>query len=60
LRTPKLLRANSYPKVIDQNVVDGLSVSTRGYVMENGSIVLQGASGDMLGNEQIRAAYLGL
>jgi branched-chain amino acid transport system ATP-binding protein len=46
--------------IVEQNVVDGLSVSTRGYVMENGSIVLQGASSDLLGNAQIRAAYLGL
>lgn len=46
--------------IVEQNVVDGLSVSSRGYVVENGSIVLQGTSSELLGNEQIRAAYLGL
>jgi branched-chain amino acid transport system ATP-binding protein len=46
--------------IVEQNVVDGLSVSTRGYVVENGAIMLQGASNDLLNNEQVRAAYLGL
>ena len=46
--------------IVEQNVVDGLSVSSRGYVVENGAIMLQGASSDLLNNEQVRAAYLGL
>ena len=46
--------------IVEQNVVDGLSVSTRGYVVENGAIILQGASADLLNNEQVRTAYLGL
>jgi branched-chain amino acid transport system ATP-binding protein len=46
--------------VVEQNVVDGLSVSTRGYVVENGAVVLQGPAEDLLQNEQVRAAYLGL
>ncbi len=46
--------------VVEQNVVDGLSVSSRGYVVENGAIILEGASSDLLNNAQVRAAYLGL
>ena len=46
--------------VVEQNVVDGLSVSTRGYVVENGAVILQGPSGELLNNAQVRAAYLGL
>lgn len=46
--------------IVEQNVVDGLSISDRGYVVENGEITLQGTPKDLLGNEQIRAAYLGL
>jgi branched-chain amino acid transport system ATP-binding protein len=46
--------------VVEQNVVDGLSVSTRGYVVENGAVVLQGPSRDLLNNQQVHAAYLGL
>jgi branched-chain amino acid transport system ATP-binding protein len=46
--------------VVEQNVVDGLSVSTRGYVVENGAVILQGPADELLHNEQVRAAYLGL
>jgi branched-chain amino acid transport system ATP-binding protein len=46
--------------VVEQNVVDGLSVSKRGYVVENGAVVLQGPAEELLNNEQVRAAYLGL
>jgi len=28
--------------IVEQNVVDGLSISDRGYVVENGEITLQG------------------
>ncbi len=46
--------------IVEQNVVDGLSISDRGYVVENGEITLQGTPKELLGNEQIRTAYLGL
>ncbi|MFI5087514.1 MAG: ABC transporter ATP-binding protein [Terriglobales bacterium] len=46
--------------VVEQNVVDGLSVSKRGYVVENGAVILQGPSDELLNNAQVRAAYLGL
>ncbi len=46
--------------IVEQNVVDGLSISDRGYVVENGGITLQGTPKELLGNEQIREAYLGL
>lgn len=46
--------------IVEQNVVDGLSISDRGYVVENGEIILQGTPKELLGNEQVRAAYLGL
>jgi branched-chain amino acid transport system ATP-binding protein len=46
--------------IVEQNVVDGLSISDRGYVVENGEITLQGTRKELLANEQVRAAYLGL
>jgi branched-chain amino acid transport system ATP-binding protein len=46
--------------IVEQNVVDGLSVSSRGYVVENGAIRMQGASKDLLSNQEVRTAYLGL
>ncbi|HMD30758.1 MAG TPA: ABC transporter ATP-binding protein [Candidatus Acidoferrales bacterium] len=46
--------------IVEQNVVDGLSLSGSGYVVENGRVVLTGSSKDLLTNQQIRTAYLGL
>jgi branched-chain amino acid transport system ATP-binding protein len=46
--------------IVEQNVVDGLSISDRGYVVEHGRVIMTGAAGELLRNEKIRAAYLGL
>lgn len=46
--------------LVEQNVVDGLSVSERGYVVEHGAIRMEGASRDLLLNAEVRRAYLGL
>ncbi len=46
--------------MVEQNVVEGLSISGRAYVVENGAITLQGTAKELLANEQVRAAYLGL
>jgi branched-chain amino acid transport system ATP-binding protein len=46
--------------IVEQNVVDGLSISDRGYVVENGRVVMHGVAKDLLRDDNIRAAYLGL
>lgn len=46
--------------IVEQNVVSGLAISDRGYVVQNGSIVLDDASKNLLNNDMVRAAYLGL
>jgi branched-chain amino acid transport system ATP-binding protein len=46
--------------LVEQNVASSLSIGDRGYVLENGSIVLEGAGADLLSNEDVRRAYLGL
>ncbi len=46
--------------LVEQNVFHSLSLSHRGYVLENGSIVLSGAGRDLLKNQHIRESYLGL
>jgi branched-chain amino acid transport system ATP-binding protein len=46
--------------IVEQNVVDGLSISDRGYVVENGRVIMTGAARELLRDEKIRAAYLGL
>ncbi len=46
--------------LVEQNVFHSLSLSHRGYVLENGSIVLTGEGRDLLKNQHIRESYLGL
>lgn len=46
--------------LVEQNVVDALNICDRGYVVENGATMLQGQSRELLANEQVRTAYLGL
>lgn len=46
--------------LVEQNVRHTLEVSDRAYVIENGSIVLEGKSKDLLQEEMIKKAYLGL
>jgi branched-chain amino acid transport system ATP-binding protein len=46
--------------LVEQNVKESLDVSSRGYVLENGRVVLEGASGDLLENAHLKKAYLGL
>ena len=46
--------------LVEQNVFHSLNLSHRGYVLENGSIVLSGTGQDLLKNQHIRQSYLGL
>lgn len=43
----------------EQNASMALSISHRGYVLENGRIVLEGTSRELLDNEEVKKAYLG-
>ena len=45
--------------LIEQDAVAALKIADRGYVMERGRIVIGGSSGELLGNDQVRQAYLG-
>lgn len=44
----------------EQNVQLALSLSHRGYLLESGRIVLEGAGREMLEHETVRHVYLGL
>jgi branched-chain amino acid transport system ATP-binding protein len=46
--------------LVEQNVAASLRLANRGYVLENGSIVLEGAGEDLLGDPRVREAYRGL
>jgi branched-chain amino acid transport system ATP-binding protein len=46
--------------LVEQNVAVSLKISSRAYVLENGRIVLSGTGAELLHNERVRQAYLGL
>jgi len=46
--------------VAEQNVNQALKAVDRGYVIENGRIVLQGNATELKGNDHVRRSYLGL
>jgi branched-chain amino acid transport system ATP-binding protein len=46
--------------IVEQNVHHVLRTADRAYVIENGRIVMQGAGADLLNDERLKVAYLGL
>ncbi|HXZ52148.1 MAG TPA: ABC transporter ATP-binding protein [Burkholderiales bacterium] len=46
--------------LVDQNARAALRIADRGYVLETGRIVLSGTGAELLANERVQAAYLGL
>ncbi|MBK9955309.1 MAG: ABC transporter ATP-binding protein [Rhodocyclaceae bacterium] len=46
--------------LIEQNAQAALSIADRGHVIESGKLVLSGTGKELLGNEQVRKAYLGI
>ena len=46
--------------LVEQNANLALHLADRGYVMENGQIVLEDSSENLLSNEDVKKAYLGL
>ena len=46
--------------LVEQNVNYALAISHRGYVLETGRIVLHGPGKELLANEHVKTAYLGL
>jgi branched-chain amino acid transport system ATP-binding protein len=45
--------------LVEQNVQRSLAISHRGYVLENGAVVLQGEGKELLKNEYMMKAFLG-
>jgi branched-chain amino acid transport system ATP-binding protein len=43
----------------EQNANAALKIADKGYVFENGSIVLQGSSAELFANDEVRKAYIG-
>ena len=45
--------------LVEQNANMALSIADRAYVLETGKIVLDGPANELLGNEEVKKAYLG-
>ena len=46
--------------LVEQNARLGLMLASYGYVVENGKMVLEGKTCDLLNNENVKRAYLGV
>jgi len=46
--------------LVEQNVAVSLKISSRAYVLENGRIVMSGSGSELLHDDRVRQAYLGL
>ncbi|MCI8465522.1 MAG: ABC transporter ATP-binding protein [Lachnospiraceae bacterium] len=55
----KIQKSGKTVLLIEQNAAMALSIANRGYVLQNGRIVLQGRGIDLLHNEEVKRLYLG-
>ena len=46
--------------LVEQNANQALHIANRGYVMENGVVVMEGQAQELLSSEKVRKAYLGM
>ncbi|MGE0421343.1 MAG: ABC transporter ATP-binding protein [Reyranellaceae bacterium] len=60
-RVIRLLHADGMTVLlVEQNVMASLKLAQRGYVLENGRVVLEGSAQSLLDSDRVRQAYLGL
>jgi branched-chain amino acid transport system ATP-binding protein len=45
--------------LVEQNIRNSLSIANRGYVLEEGKIIIQGEGKELLTNSHIKEVYLG-
>ena len=46
--------------LVEQKIQEALELANRGYVLQNGRMVLEGSSGELLESEIVKKAYLGM
>ena len=46
--------------LVEQNASQALAIADRAYVLESGSVVLEGKGSELAGDERVKKAYLGL
>ncbi|MDD2989769.1 MAG: ABC transporter ATP-binding protein [Zoogloea sp.] len=57
----KTLKAQGMSIILaEQNAFSALAIADRGYVLETGNITLTGSGRELIEDEQVRAAYLGM
>ena len=56
----KINQAGTTILLVEQDVKKSLSLAQRGYVMENGKITMTGEGPELLQNEHLKKAYLGI
>ena len=52
-------RAGTMVLLAEQNAYAALEIAHRGYVLENGRVVLDGAATDLMTHDEVRRAYMG-
>ncbi|KQT67992.1 MULTISPECIES: ABC transporter ATP-binding protein [Pseudomonas] len=56
----RILQLGTTVLIVEQNIVHTLRIAHRGYVLENGEVVLSGTGQELLENPHVKRAYLGL
>jgi branched-chain amino acid transport system ATP-binding protein len=56
----KINRGGVTVLLVEQNTAHALAIAHRGFVLESGRVVLAGSGRELLANERVRQAYLGL
>ena len=46
--------------LVEQNIRDSLNIADRGYVLEEGKIIIEGKGRELLANDHIKEVYLGI
>jgi len=46
--------------LVEQNIRDSLNIADRGYVLEEGKIIIEGQGRELLSNDHIKEVYLGI
>ncbi|MBU0937310.1 MAG: ABC transporter ATP-binding protein [Spirochaetes bacterium] len=59
--TLQQLRAAGIPiLLVEQNAVKALSFADRAYILENGRVIMEGKGSELLSDERVKSAYLGI
>jgi branched-chain amino acid transport system ATP-binding protein len=56
----QVTREGSAVLIVEQDVLVALDAADRGYVLENGRVVLSGAAGELRSDPGVRRAYMGI